>query len=96
MPVSDTQTARERVGGIDERHRWPGMQAAGEHSRRPAPPRAAAFWPGSRGTVPAVLRGGRPIAAVRHLPGSAAVLGDHADRRFAIYALVLLITAAQR
>jgi AcrR family transcriptional regulator len=44
MPVSGTETARERVGGIDERHRWPGMQAAGEHSRRPAPPRAAAFW----------------------------------------------------
>src|SRR5260370_26067902 len=44
MSLSDTQTGRERASGTAERHRWPGMQAAGEHSRRAAPPRAAAFW----------------------------------------------------
>ena len=36
---------------------------------------------GSRRAVPAVLRGGGPVAAVRRLPGPVAVLGDHADRR---------------
>src|SRR5260370_42436932 len=44
MSLSDTQTGRERASGTAERHRWPGMQAAREHSRRAAPPRAAAFW----------------------------------------------------
>ena len=44
MPTSGTETVRERASGHAERHRWPGMQAAGEHSRRAAPPRAAAFW----------------------------------------------------
>ncbi len=29
MPQSDTQTSRERASGTAERHRWPGMQAAG-------------------------------------------------------------------
>ena len=80
MPLSGTEISRERASGNAEQHRWPGMQAAGEHSRRTAPPRAAAFWLVARGTLPVVLRGGRPIAAVRDLPGSAAVLGDHADR----------------
>src|SRR5260370_38109802 len=44
MSLSDTVTGRERASGTAERHRWPGMQAAREHSRRTAPPRAAAFW----------------------------------------------------
>jgi hypothetical protein len=44
MFLSGTETGRERAGGSAERHHWPGMRAAGEHSRRTAPPRAAAFW----------------------------------------------------
>ncbi len=44
MPLSGTQTSRERASGNAERHRWPGMRATGERSRRTAPPRAAAFW----------------------------------------------------
>jgi MFS family permease len=43
MPLSDTLTGRERSSGHAEQHRWPEMQAAGEHSRRTAPSRAA-FW----------------------------------------------------
>jgi hypothetical protein len=43
MLLSGTATGRERASGNAERHRWPGMRAAGEHSRRTAP-RAAAFW----------------------------------------------------
>jgi MFS family permease len=42
--MSSTETVRERASGHAERHRWPGMQAAGEHSRRAAPRQAAAFW----------------------------------------------------
>ena len=34
MPLSDTVTGRERASGHAEQHRWPGMQAAGEHVRR--------------------------------------------------------------
>ena len=44
MPLSDTKTAGERASGIAERDRRPGVPGAGEHSRRTAPPRAAAFW----------------------------------------------------
>jgi hypothetical protein len=43
MPLSDTLTGRERASGTAERHRGPGMQAAGEQPQRTAPPRAA-FW----------------------------------------------------
>ena len=41
MPLSDTETVRDRASGHAERYRWPGMQAAGEHSRRTTPPRPA-------------------------------------------------------
>ena len=43
MSLSGTETGRERASGNAERHRRPGMQAAGEQPRRTAPPRAA-FW----------------------------------------------------
>ena len=43
MSLTGTVTGRERASATAERHRWPPMQAAGEHSRRPAPSRAA-FW----------------------------------------------------
>jgi hypothetical protein len=35
MPLSGTQTSRERASGNAERHRWPAMPAAAEHSSRP-------------------------------------------------------------
>jgi predicted MFS family arabinose efflux permease len=44
MPLSDTVTGRERASGNAERHLPPRTQSSGEHSRRPAPSRAAAFW----------------------------------------------------
>ena len=43
MSLSGTVTGRERASGHAEQHRWPGMPAAGEHSGRTAPSRAA-FW----------------------------------------------------
>ena len=43
MSLSGTVTGREPASGHAEQHRWPGMPAAGEHSGRTAPSRAA-FW----------------------------------------------------
>src|SRR5580658_968046 len=43
MALSDTVTRREPASGTAERHRRPGMPAAGKHPRRRAPSRAA-FW----------------------------------------------------
>ena len=43
MTLTDTETGRERASVTAERHHWPAMQAAVEHSRRPAPSRPA-FW----------------------------------------------------
>jgi hypothetical protein len=44
VSLSDIVAGRERASGAAERHHSPAKQAAGEHSRRTAPPRAAAFW----------------------------------------------------
>jgi MFS family permease len=43
MADTETKTGLERANGHAEQRRWPAIQAAGEHSRRTAPPRAA-FW----------------------------------------------------
>jgi hypothetical protein len=96
MPVSDTQTARERVGGIDERHRWPGMQAAGEHSRRPAPPRAAAFWLVAGVLCLLFFAAGAPSPLYGIYRAQLRFSATTLTAVFAIYALVLLITAARR
>ncbi len=92
MPLSGTQTSRERASGNAERHRRPGMRAVAEHSRRTAPPRAAAFWlvAGvlcllfSAAGVPSPLYG----IYRAQLRFSAITL----TAVFAIYAVVLLIT----
>ena len=68
MSLSDTETGRERASGHAERHRWPGMQAAAEHSRRTAPSRAA-FWLVAGVFCLLFFAAGAPIAAVRRLPG---------------------------
>src|SRR5260370_23412995 len=92
MPPPDTQTGRERASGTAERHRWTEMQAAREHSRRTAPPRAAAFW-----LVAGVLcllffaaAAPTPLYGIyrAQLRFSATTL----TAVFAIYALVLLLT----
>jgi MFS family permease len=91
MALSDTVTRREPAGGIAERHRWPGTQAAAEHSRRTAPPRAA-FWLVA-GVLCLLFFG---AAAPTPLYGIyRAQLGFSATTLtavFAIYALVLLLT----
>src|SRR5260370_16094507 len=91
MPLSDTQTGRERASGTAERHGWPGMQAAGEHSRRTAPPRSA-FWLVAGVLCLLFFAAGAPTPLYgiyrAQLRFSAATL----TAVFAIYALVLLLT----
>src|SRR5580658_9667750 len=91
MALSDTVTRREPASGIAERHRWPGTQAAGEHSRRTAPPRAA-FWlvAGVLGLMFCEAGAPTPLYGVyqAQLRFSATTL----TAVFATYALVLLLT----
>src|SRR5580692_3393170 len=91
MALSDTVTRREPAGGIAERHRWPGTQAAAEHSRRTAPSRAA-FWLVA-GVLCLLFCGAAaptPLYGIYQdqLRFSAITL----TAVFAIYALVLLLT----
>ena len=89
MSLSDTET--RRGSGSVERHRWPEMPAAGEHSGRTAPSRAA-FWLVA-GVLCLLFFG---AAAPTPLYGIyRAQLGFSATTLtavFAIYALVLLLT----
>ena len=73
MPLSDTVTSRERASSNAERHRWPGMQAAAEHSRRAAPSRAAAFWLVAEMFCLLFFAAGAPTPLYSVLPGPAAV-----------------------
>ena len=91
MPLSGTQTSRERASGKAERHRLPVVRAAAQHSSRTAPP-GAAFW-----LVAGVLwllffAAGAPsplyVIYRAQLRFSAITL----TAVFAIYALVLLLT----
>ena len=91
MSLSDTETAGERASGIAERDRRPGVQGAGEHSGRTAPPRAAAFWlvAGVLGLLFFAAGTPSPLYGIYR-----AQLGFSATTLtavFAIYALVLLI-----
>src|SRR5260370_40986572 len=92
MSLSDPQTGRERASGTAERHRWPGMQAAREHSRGTAPPRAAAFWLVAGVLCLLFFAAGAPTPLYgiyrAQLRSSATTL----TAVFAIYALVLLLT----
>jgi MFS family permease len=91
MALSDTVTRREPASGTAERHRRPGMPAAGKHPRRRAPSRAA-FWLVA-GVLCLLFFG---AAAPTPLYGIyRAQLGFSATTLtavFAIYALVLLLT----
>jgi hypothetical protein len=92
MSLSDTETRRERASGTAERHRWPGIQAAGEQSRRAAPSRAAAFW-----LVAAVLcllffAAGAPSPLYGLYRAQLRFSATTLTAVFAIYALVLLLT----
>jgi MFS family permease len=92
MSLSDTETRRDRASGTAERHRGPAMPAAGEHSRRPARSRAAAFWLVA-GVLCLLFFGAPPPTPLygiyrAQLRFSATTL----TAVFAIYALVLLLT----
>ena len=91
MSVSDTEIRRERASGTAGWHRWPGMPAAAEHSRRTAPSRAA-FWLVA-GVLCLLFFGAAaptPLYGIfqDQLRFSAITL----TAVFAIYALVLLLT----
>src|ERR1700691_2130679 len=91
MSLTDTETGRERASATAERHHWAPMQTAGEHSRRPAPSRAA-FWLVA-GVLCLLFYGAAaptPLYGIyrAQLRFSATTL----TAVFAIYALVLLLT----
>src|ERR1700722_5557090 len=91
MSVSDTEIRRERASGTAGWHRWPGMPAAAEHSRRTTPSRAA-FWLVA-GVLCLLFFGAAaptPLYGIfqDQLRFSAITL----TAVFAIYALVLLLT----
>ena len=81
MSLSGTVTGRERASGHGEQHRWPGMPAAGEHSGRTAPSRAA-FWLVAGVLCLLFFAAGAPSPLYGiYRAWVPAVLGDHADRR---------------
>src|ERR1700691_3043140 len=91
MSLSGTQTSRERASGNAERHRWPGMQAAGEHSRRTAPPRAA-FWLVAGGFCLMFFAAGAPTPLYGVYQAQLRFSAITLTAVFAIYAIVLLLT----
>jgi predicted MFS family arabinose efflux permease len=91
MSLSDTQTRRERVSGTAERHRWPGMRAAGEHSLRPAPSRAA-FWLVAGVLCLLFFAAGAPSPLYGIYRTQLRFSATTLTAVFATYALVLLLT----
>src|SRR5580693_3014376 len=91
MSLSDTQTRREGVSGTAERHRWPGMQAAGEHSVRPAPSRAA-FWLVAGVLCLLFFAAGAPSPLYGVYRAQLRFSATTLTAVFATYALVLLLT----
>ena len=92
MPMSDTVTSRERASGSAERHRWPGMQAAAEHSRRTAPSRAAAFWLVAGVLCLLFFAAGTPSPLYGVYQAQLRFSATTLTAVFAIYAFVLLLT----
>jgi MFS family permease len=91
MPLSGTQTSRERASGKAERHRRPVVRAAAQHSSRTAPP-GAAFW-----LVAGVLwllffAAGAPSPLYGIYRAQLWFSAITLTAVFAIYALVLLLT----
>ena len=91
MSLSGTQTSRERASGNAERHRWPGMQAAGEHSRRTAPPRVA-FWLVAGVFCLMFFAAGAPSPLYGVYQAQLRFSATTLTAIFAIYAFVLLLT----
>jgi MFS family permease len=91
MSLSDTETARERVSGTAGRHRWPGMQAAGEQPRRTAPP-PAAFWLVAGVFCLMFFAAGAPTPLYGVYQAQLQFSATTLTAVFAIYALVLLLT----
>ena len=92
MTLSDTVTGRERANGTAERHRRPGPQAAGEHSRRPALPRAAAFWLVAGVLCLLFFEAAAPSPLYGIYQAQLRFSATTLTAVFAIYALVLLLT----
>jgi hypothetical protein len=88
----DTKTGRERASGNAERHRWPGMQPAVGHSRRPAPSRAAAFWLVAGVLCLLFCAAGAPSPLYGVYRAQLGFSATTLTAVFAIYALVLLAT----
>ncbi len=91
MPLSDTQTGRERASGNAERRRWPEMPVAGEHSRRTAPSRAA-FWLVAGVFCLLFVGAGAPSPLYGIYRAQLRFSATTLTAVFATYALVLLLT----
>src|SRR5580698_5873968 len=91
MPLSDTETSRERASGNPERHSWSGMQAAGQQPRRTASPRAA-FWLVAGVFCLMFFAAGAPTPLYGVYQAQLRFSAITLTAVFAIYALVLLLT----
>ena len=91
MSLSDTDTSRARASGHAERHRWPGLQAAAEHSRRTAPSRAA-FWLVAGVLCLLFCAAGAPTPLYGIYQAQLRFSATTLTAVFASYALVLLLT----
>jgi MFS family permease len=91
MSPSGTVTGRERASGHAERHRWPGMPAAGEHSGRTAPSRAA-FWLVAGVLCLLFFAAGAPSPLYGIYRAELRFSATTLTAVFAIYAFVLLLT----
>ena len=91
MSLSGTVTGRERASGHAEQHRWPGMPAAGEHSGRTAPSRAA-FWLVAGVLCLLFFAAGAPSPLYGIYRAELRFSATTLTAVFAIYAFVLLLT----
>ena len=91
MSLSGTVTGRERASGHAEQHRWPEMPAAGEHSRRTAPSRAA-FWLVAGVFCLLFFAAGAPTPLYGVYQAQLRFSATTLTAVFAIYAFVLLLT----
>jgi MFS family permease len=88
---TETETGRERANGHAEQRRWPAIQAAGKHSRRTAPPRAA-FWLVAGVFCLMFCAAGAPTPLYGVYRAQLRFSATTLTAVFAVYALVLLLT----
>jgi MFS family permease len=88
---TETETGLERANGHAEQRRWPATQAAGEHSRRTAPPRAA-FWLVAGVFCLMFCAAGAPTPLYGVYRAQLRFSATTLTAVFAVYALVLLLT----